>query len=203
MQTPIEFLDSIHTLLPEELETKGVELLKAYVAQENSMLKTKEIITELEPYVNETVKSFWKNLIVNRDQIMDDVPAGWHPCFCGVCVERTFSSNESENIEGVLQSEYETFASYINKLASAGRIGFGVFATAPVKMALAVISPSRRYMLLFFTFTKLTWKEQKQVSNIFTHEGELPHMIEHIEFYSSEDRSGFYNEGELPTMDKI
>lgn len=158
-----------------------------FIEKERNKLTTIDITDRLELYVNDKVKSFWKEIKVGEgievDSNRDVITAlGLKYCFMGMVVERSVAESFKEIDEYVTEEEYQVFASFLNKAADLDLIEYGVLAFSPIKMGLAIISASRRTMLLFYSFSKKSSKELKEISNFFVNEGELPNMMQDIKF---------------------
>lgn len=184
MKTLQEICVEINGMSPQEVETDGPKLLEHYVKQKISVLTLYNIYEKLEPYVNQKVKSFWKNKLGERY-----VPLNGSPlllCSAGVTVERTVADLgiTGETDRWVKETEYTAFANFINIAADAGLIEFGV-AVEPCELPLAIISAGRRTMLLFYTYTTKSLQQLRSYSNLFTNEGELPVALGEIVFNAS------------------
>lgn len=156
----------------------AAELIAEYIDenyQTKNLLSYDDITDKLEPYVNDKVKSFWK------DKYEISEAGGNNTAFMGMTVERTPSATPEQMKQGALAEEYQVFASFINQAADRGIIYGGVY-LYPFKMELARISPSIRFMLIMYAKTKIPLIELRKISNLFISEGELPHRMEDIKF---------------------
>jgi hypothetical protein len=189
MKTLAEICVEIKSLTYSDVVAVGSKLIEEYVEAVNNKLKVTEIYDKLEPYAGEKLKSFWKNKI-EQPLVPFAASSNGHltACYVGFTVERTIAKLDKEGLttDWVLPEEYQAFAELLNKAVDLDLIEHGVV-IEPFTCALAVISPARRTMLCFYCFTSKSLQELHEYSNAFCNEGELPHIMEEIQFHPEED----------------
>ena len=137
-------------------------------------LEVTSIEKEIEPFLSDKVKFFWKNIIEDQGKDEDDK---LHAC----CLQNVVSKPilNFENIPDAYDEDYKNFAEMINKAADMNLIHTGVL-SAPAKFQLSYVNMEARYILFFHPFTKIKNSKLIAISKLFTNEGALGDKAEDI-----------------------
>jgi hypothetical protein len=141
-------------------------------------LQTISIEKEIEPFLSDKVKGFWKNPL--HDTGIDE-DGKLHSCYMQIVVTKSIKKLPiaDEPANDVDDNDIRQFANFINRAAELDLIHTGALCM-PFKLRLAVLSPSIRTILCFFPATTISNDKLNALSNLFTGEGELGYESDRI-----------------------